>query len=97
MRELTPEQLAEPYRKIADSIGVENTIQLAAMFQGTPIYFPKFDGSIYELRNKRIRDEFNGSNHKELALKYDLTERWVYAIVSQEIDENQLSLFGENS
>lgn len=97
MKELTPEQLVEPYKKIATSIGVENTIHLASMFQGTPLYFPKFDGSIYELRNQRIREEFNGSNHKELALKYDLTERWIYEIVSSTADENQISFFERNS
>lgn len=97
MKSLEPEQLMEPYRKIAASIGVENTIRLASMFQGTPLYFPKFETSIFELRNKRIREEFNGNNHKELALKYDLTERWIYEIVTRDVDENQISFFDENS
>lgn len=94
IKELKPQQLQKPYKQIAGVIGVENTVKLAAMFQGTPLYFPKFDNVINEIRNSRIRSEYEqGATYKELAIKYDLTERWVYEIIKGEIDENQISFF----
>lgn len=93
-KEVTAEQLQEPYKTIAEEIGIENTVKLAGMYQGTPVYFPKFDNVISDIRNKKIRTEYNnGATYKELALKYGITERWVYEIVGNKIDENQMSFF----
>lgn len=94
MKELTPEQLQEPYRQIADTIGVENTVKLAFLYQGTPLYFPKFDNVVGDMRNKRIREEYaSGAGYRELAIKYGLTERWVYTIIKGAPDENQVKFF----
>ena len=93
INDITLEQLPQPYETIAREIGVANTLKLASMYQGTGFYFPRLDGVLSEMRNKRIREEFNGSNHKELARKYELTERWIYEIVTQNVDENQISFF----
>ena len=94
---LEPEQLPEPYQSMALRIGLENTLKLADMYQGTGFYLPKLDGLLRDIRDKRIREEFNGGNYKELARKYDLTERWIYEIVAQTYDENQTSLFSSSS
>lgn len=92
------EQLPEPYRLIAHEAGIESAMILANLFQGTGTYFPKLDTLLVDLRNKQIRDEFDGKNHKELARKYDLTERWIYEVVSQQqSDVNQISFFTQNS
>lgn len=93
IRELPIEQLPEPYRLIAHETGIENAMILATLFQGTGAYFPKLDTLLSEVRNKKIKEEFDGSNHKELARKYDLTERWIYEIVSTRLNENQISFF----
>lgn len=97
LRELSLEQLPEPYQSIARDIGIEHTLKLADLYQGTGLYFPKLDGLLRDIRDQRIREDFDGGNYKELARKYDLTERWVYEIVSQISDTNQLSLFAGNS
>jgi Mor family transcriptional regulator len=68
-------------------------LKLAAKFQGTGMYFPKLDSLIQEARNKRIRAEFNGGNHKELAIKYNITEVWVRNILAQRDNPNQMSIF----
>ena len=57
------------------------------------VYFPKLDSALAEIRNQRIRAEFDGYNQKTLAIKYGITERWVYEIVGREEDESQVRFF----
>lgn len=99
--EITPEQLPRPYDQIVEICGIENTVKLAELFQGVPLYFAKFDSVVKEIRDRHIREEFEqGESHKKLAIKYGLTERWIYELVKPEDgvkrerkDENQTSLF----
>ena len=95
--EVTPDMLPGIYRRMAEEIGAIPTLKVADLVQGTSShYFPKLDDLMAELRNRQIRAEFNGRNHRHLALKYGLTERWIYEIVSpvkNAVDENQVSLF----
>lgn len=92
--EIDPDELTEPYREFAHAIGIKNTIKIAEKYQGTAIYLPKLDALIRKIRDERIRQEFNGGNYKELAIKYKLTEVWVRQIVDEHPTEsNQISLF----
>jgi len=96
MKEINPEVLPEPYRKLTSIIGLENTMKLAKEFQGTTLYFTKLDSTIKLIRDKKIREEFDGGNHKQLAIKYGLTEAWVRKILAERPDEShQPSLFSE--
>lgn len=80
--DIDPDELPEPYRKLSGVIGLEQTLRLANEFQGASIYFPKLDNTLKSIRDKKIRDEFNGANYRELAHKYGLTVSWVRSIVS---------------
>lgn len=94
MKEINPEVLPEPYKKLTSIIGLENTLKLAEEFQGTTLYFAKLDSTLKYLRDEKIREEFNGSNHKELAVKYGLTETWIRKILLEKPEEsNQIRLF----
>ncbi|WP_195282239.1 Mor transcription activator family protein [Harryflintia acetispora] len=93
IKELPIDQLPEPYQTIAYSIGVENTLKVADLLQGTGAYFPKLDSLLADIRNEKIRKEYNGFNTKELARKYDLSERWIYEIIRGETDEAQTRFF----
>jgi len=94
MEEIEPNMLPEPYRKIYEIIGLASTLKLAFEFQGTSVYFAKMDGTIKAIRDKRIRDEYNGYNIKELVKKYGLTETWVRQILSENpVESNQGSLW----
>lgn len=96
MEELPVDRFPEPYQSIAQEIGVENAVKIARMYAGMGLYFPKLDDVLIELRNAKIRAEFDGGNYKALARKYDLTERWIYQILGSEENKDQVSLF-ENS
>lgn len=92
--EINSNELTEPYRELANIIGLKNTIKVAEKYQGMALYLPKLDALIRKLRDDKIRAEFNGGNYRELAIKYKLTEVWVRQIVDERpIDSNQLTLF----
>ncbi|ADY54895.1 Mor transcription activator domain protein [Syntrophobotulus glycolicus DSM 8271] len=93
-KELTLEQIPEGlYREIAEAIGVENLVKLTQLVGGSTIYLPKTESVVRPVRDARIREEFNGYNHMELAKKYDVTERWVRQLCGDGHAEGQLSLF----
>lgn len=76
------------YRELADIIGIENTMKLHAEFKGQQISFP------VKLHNKQyihneIKNEFNGANLKQLAAKYDYSERTIRRIVRGENESDK--------
>ena len=93
IKEVSEEKIPEPYRTILTEFGPDVMLRFADLFQGMGMYFPKMDSLIQEIRNEKIQREFDGSNYKELARKYNLTEVWIRNLVAQKHDENQLKLF----
>nr|DAZ25998.1 MAG TPA: Mor transcription activator family [Caudoviricetes sp.] len=100
--ELQLDDLPEPYRTIAEICGVEDTIQLAKIFSGEQVYFPKYDTVYRPLRDKKIIEEFDGYNFKRLAKKYGLTENAIRKICADNINtqrnkplEGQTTIFDE--
>lgn len=92
LSEITPAELPAPYCDIANSVNLETALQLAQLYQGKHFYFPKLDDLMQGKRNDKIRAEFNGYNLKELATKYNLTDRWIREIVGEAMDENQTGI-----
>lgn len=94
MAEICVEDLPEPYQSLAKRVGIEATIELAEEVGGLNLYFPKLDKTLQRIRDRRLRAEFDGGNHKELARKYNLTESRVRQIVAErELDLQQMRLF----
>lgn len=94
INELTPEMIPQGiYRDIVEEIGVANFIKLAELIGGATIYIPKAESFLRPARDLRIKQEFNGYNHVELARRYNLSERWIRAICGEGHAEGQLSLF----
>ncbi len=87
MPQLTMEDLPEGYRVVADIVGIENAVKLSEHLGGLPFYFPQIDGLLRRKRDAAIRKEFNGSNYRDLARKYNLTERWIREIVDSSTHE----------
>lgn len=82
---------AGTYRKIAEAIGISNLIKLSELIGGTTSYFPKSESFLRPVRDMRIKEEFNGCNHQELAIKYNVTERWVRQLCGEGITEGQIA------
>lgn len=94
------EDLDEEQKKIASLIGMEGFRKLVRAFNGTSIYIPKIESLEKTVRDGRIKEEFDGGNYRELALKYGLTETWIRNIVVEKAREirakpidGQISIF----
>ena len=77
------ENLDEEQKVLAELIGLEAFKSLVS----TSIYIPKIESLEKTVRDELIKEEFDGSNYKELALKYGLTETWIRNIVLDKAKE----------
>lgn len=76
------DDLSGDQQMLAEIIGIDKYLEVTKVFGGLTIYICK-PGSAYKLtRNELIRKEFDGWNFRELALKYDLSERTIREIVA---------------
>ncbi|NPU84393.1 MAG: hypothetical protein HPY65_07875 [Syntrophaceae bacterium] len=96
-KEISLDCLPDSYQDVARIIGMEPTLRLARHIGGMRIYYPKLDSLFRDKRDERIRAEFTGNNHRDLARKYDLTEAWIRAIVQRKPPYTQANLFEERS
>ena len=70
-------------REIALLIGLKSTLKLVTEYGGESVYLPKYDAVTKAVRNRAILEEFNGSNIKELAMKFNLTARYIRTIINE--------------
>ncbi len=94
------ENLDEEQKTLAELIGLEGFKNLVRAYNGTSIYVPKIESLEKTVRDEHIREEFDGGNYRELALKYGLTEIWIRNIVLEKAREikarpldGQMSIF----
>lgn len=85
---LKPEEFPEEYQDFITALGLDGFIKLLENFNGEMIYVPRLKSFMANIKHKKILAEFDGYNHKELANKYGLTERWTRRIISEA--ENKL-------
>ena len=86
------EDIAERYQEIVKIVGIANFVKLSNYARGDEIYFPKVESVVSPARNRRIKKEFNGSNDKELAEKYNLTLKQIWNILKDEPPIVQMTL-----
>jgi len=82
LENVSVDDLPEPYNEMARIVGIRSAIELAAALGGSMLYFPKLESLKRMIRDKRIRDEYTGTNCRQLAKKYGITERRVRCIVA---------------
>ena len=86
------EDIAERYQEIVKIVGIANFVKLSNYARGDEIYFPKVESVVSPARNRRIKKEFNGSNDKELAEKYNLTLKQIWNILKDDPPNGQMTL-----
>lgn len=83
-KEISIDQLpSESCQTVAHAIGIENMLKLSDIIGGVTFYLPKRKDILKFIRNKRIKEEFNGGNTVELSKKYGISERWVQIILKE--------------
>lgn len=90
---MTIDELPDSYQPVAEIVGVEGALRLAKHLGGLSFYYPRLDSLLRDKRDAQIRAEFNGTNHRDLARKYQLTESWIREIVQRRPADEQANLF----
>jgi len=93
INEVTLDMLPETWQGVVNKIGIKVFLELTRAIGGTTIYVPKQDTFEKYVRNMKIRKEYKGYNIKELALKYNISARWVAEICEEHQMEGQTNLF----
>lgn len=85
LEKLTLADLQENHREIAEIIGVDAMVKLSRMYGGNNIYIPQPKELVKNKIYSSIYAEFDGSNLKELTVKYNVSKSTVYNIVRNKI------------
>lgn len=93
IKEIKINDLDVKNKELAEIIGIENLIKLSEYYGGTRIYVNKLEEVLKPIRDKKIMNEYNRYNVKDLAKKYNLAEESVRRIVRELGIEGQISLF----
>ena len=75
-----PELLNSVYKEIGERLGVDTAVDIYQLFKGQQITFPVrfLDG---EYIRRRILREYDGTNIKELTVRYGYSEKTVRRII----------------
>lgn len=92
IEETRMEDISDRYMNIVEIVGIRKFVELSNYARGDELYFPKLENVIAPARNRRIKKEFNGSNEKELAEKYNITIKHVWNILKDAPPVGQISL-----
>lgn len=89
LKYVTPDQLNEDYHLIYRAIGLEDTIKLAFAMPSVHVYFKRPEQVFKDAIARCIKEEFNGANHRQLALLCRVSERFVYDVIAAERDKSR--------
>ena len=80
-KQLRSGNLNGTYRDFAEVLGMEITLRIFQYYKGLQVTFPTrlLDKAFVE---EQIRKEYNGTNAKDLARKYEYSERWIRKILN---------------
>lgn len=81
LQDLRIEDLQEQHRDFAEALGMDTLIRLSEHYGGTSIYVPQRRELVKQRVYGMIRSEYDGTNIKELAGKYDVSESTVYNVI----------------
>ena len=86
MAENSPELLNNIYREISEKLGMDIAMEVYQMFKGQQISFPVrfFNPAIIQ---QTIIQEYDGTNIRTLAVKYNYSEKTVRRIIKESLSE----------
>jgi Mor family transcriptional regulator len=86
MAEADANMLNSVYREISEQLGMDTAMEIYRMFKGQQICFP-----MRFFHPARIRlcilKEYDGTNLKQLAIKYNYSEKSVRRIIKEKLKE----------
>ena len=81
INELTIDDLDEEQRDLAECIGIDSYKRLITDYGGCTVTIRVPDGILRAIRNRHIKNDFNGYNYRALSVKYGLHEKTVRNII----------------
>lgn len=78
---LTKEDVPEILQGLVDIMGIEAFIELIKQYGGSSLYIPNENSVLKPIRNRLIRENFNGHNYKKLAKEFKISEMQVRNII----------------
>lgn len=88
LNELKLEDLQGEARELAETIGMDAFRRLVDVYGGTGrVYIPQADKLLIPIRDRLIRDEYNGSNVYALCKKWNLSEGYIRGIVREKTEQ----------
>lgn len=85
MSEIVIDDLQEQHKPIAECLGMEGFLKLVKEYGGSSIYIPQTREVVKQRIYRMISEEFDGTNIKQLASKYKVSESTVYNVVREQI------------
>lgn len=82
---LSKEDLPEFLQNLVDIMGIEAFIKLIKQYGGSSLYIPNENSILKPIRNRLIKNHFNGNNYKELSKKFKISEMQVRNIIHSTI------------
>lgn len=76
------EIIPDNYKEFAEIVGIDALLKLADKYGGTMVYIPLRSRITRLERDRRIKEEFNGGNYRELVRKYNVSESTVRSIIN---------------
>lgn len=92
LEDTSVEDLPEEMQTIAGLIGIENVLKLSHYVKGGKIYIPIPEALLRKARNRKIKEEYDGYNCRELAERWDITEDHVRKIL-RDYNPQQMNIF----
>ena len=86
MAENDPELLNTVYREISEKLGMDTAMEIYQMFKGQQINFPVRFFNPAKIQQIIIQ-EYNGTNVRTLAIKYNYSEKTVRRIIKESLNE----------
>lgn len=90
---MKPEDLEGDLQLVARECGMAVALLLAEKLPGVQIYVRGQNGLVTKKKEEYVIKNFDGGNHKELAVATGYSERWVYEILTRHRDRKQTGLF----
>ena len=81
-----PELLNSVYREISEKLGMDTAMEIYRMFKGQQISFPVRFFNPARIQ-QTIVEEYDGTNVRMLAIKYNYSEKTVRRIIKESVEE----------
>lgn len=79
---LTKEDIPTWFKDIVEEIGIDDLIKICKLCGGSSLYIHTENSLIKPIRNRVIKESFDGGNYKELARKFNVSEVQIRKIVA---------------